>query len=80
LELQTPLEHGHAIRIESGDHAFLGEAVWCHGRVETHLVRVKFDQVLSGLAALGRMLEQFSDEPLGPEAVHSLHDRHQQDH
>jgi hypothetical protein len=59
LQVRTALRHGQPVRLETGDNAFLGEIIWCHGGPETYVASVQIDQVLAGLEALGRMLTEF---------------------
>jgi hypothetical protein len=91
LEVPARLDPGQAMRIEAGDDALLGEVVGLAGSLqrsgnrpvsgaETLVATVELDQVLTGLAALGRMLRQFADEPLRAEPVNASQNRDQQDH
>lgn len=80
LVVPSSLETGQPVRIESGDDAFLGEVIWCHGGPEAHVATVDLDQALTGLAALGRMLRLFSEEPLRAEPLNAVQNRSQEDH
>lgn len=56
-----PVPPGSPIKIEIGDALFLGEAVYCRALNPGCLIGVRFTQVLSGLAALGKMARDFDE-------------------
>jgi len=64
----APVRPGAAVKIEIADAIFLGEAVHCHGQEEGWLIGVRLHEVLSGLAALNRMAQEF-EAFLHPAAV-----------
>jgi hypothetical protein len=54
---------GAAVKIEIGDAIFLGEAMYSKALEEGgYFLGIELTQVLSGLAALSRMAEEFSAE------------------
>lgn len=61
---------GAALKIEVGDSIFLGETTYCNALEEGgYFLGIELTQVLSGLAALSRMAEEFSDQ-LDPTVAH----------
>lgn len=61
IELPNPIVPGTALKIDFEDSFVLAEAVYCHGESDSYLVGVELDQVLCGLSALGRKLQEFAD-------------------
>lgn len=53
---------GAAVKIEFGDSIFLGEAMYCKAMEGAWFVGIELTEVLSGLAALSRMAEEFSEQ------------------
>ncbi len=62
-----PVKFGAAIKIEFGDSIFLGEAVYCAAVEGGYCLGIELTEVLSGLAALSRLAQEFNDE-LRPQA------------
>jgi len=64
LGLITPVavQPGSAIRIELDDSIMLGEAIYCRSDRDGHFVGIELDQVLVGLAELGKRLSAFTSE------------------
>jgi hypothetical protein len=60
IELQNPIAPCTALRIEMEDSFVLGEAVYCRREPDGWLVGVELDQMLCGLSALGRKLQEFA--------------------
>jgi len=61
IELQNPIAPSTALQIEIEDSFVLGEAVYCRQESDCWLVGVELDQVLCGLSALGRKLQEFAN-------------------
>ena len=61
IELSNPIAPSTALKIELENSFVLGEAVYCRYESESWLVGVELDQVLCGLSALGRKLQEFAD-------------------
>lgn len=61
ITLPHPIAPCTALQIEFDDGFVLGEAVYCRGESDGYLVGVELDQVLCGLSALGRKLQEFAD-------------------
>ncbi len=63
LALQTSeaIPPGSALKIDIDDAIVLAEAVYCHSGDGGHLVGVELDQVLCGLAELGKRLQEFAE-------------------
>lgn len=59
LATEAPVRPGEAVKLEIGDAIFLGEAVYCRDDDEGAFVGVKLNQVLTGLAALHKMVQEF---------------------
>jgi PilZ domain len=61
LGLQTAerVKPGAAVKIEIGDAIFLGEVIYCRDTEEGSFIGVQLSQVLTGLAALQKMVEEF---------------------
>jgi hypothetical protein len=59
---------GAAVKIEFGDFIFLGEATYSKAMEDVYYVGIELTEVLSGLAALSRMTEEFNEqlEPASP--------------
>jgi hypothetical protein len=52
---------GAAVKIEAGDSIFLGEAMYCKAVEDGYYLGIELTEVLSGLAALSRMAQEFND-------------------
>ena len=62
IELATPIPPSTALKFELEDAFVLGEAVYCRRQHDScWLVGVELDQVLCGLSALGRKLQEFNN-------------------
>jgi len=57
LIANAPIAPGTAIKIEMEDSMILGEAVYCREESKRYVVGVELNQVLTGLAELGRRLQ-----------------------
>jgi hypothetical protein len=59
---------GAAVKIEIADSIFLGEALYCKAMEGGYYVGIELTEVLSGLAALSRIVQGFTDrlEPAAP--------------
>jgi hypothetical protein len=53
---------GAAVKIEIGDSIFLGETMYCKVMEDGYYLGVELTEVLSGLAALSRMAQEFADQ------------------
>ena len=53
---------GAAVKIEVGDSIFLGEAMYCKAMEDSYYLGIELSEVLSGLAALSRMAQEFNDQ------------------
>jgi hypothetical protein len=60
---------GAAVKIEIGDSIFLGEVMYCETLEDVNFLGIELTEVLSGLAALSRMAQQFAEE-LDPAVSH----------
>jgi hypothetical protein len=78
LEVASAIPPGAALKIEVGDAIILAEAVFCRRDDSSYFVGVALEQVLSGLAGLGRILQQFADEPSGAQQQYAMDDRRKQ--
>lgn len=78
LEVATAIQPGAALKIEVGDAIVLAEAVFCRRDQDTYFVGVALEQVLSGLAELGRILQEYADEPSGTQPQYTVDHRPQQ--
>jgi len=58
IELSNPIPPSTALKIEFEDGFVLGEAVYCRRESHAWLVGVELDQVLCGLSALVRKLQE----------------------
>ena len=61
ITLPNPIAPATALKIEFEDSFVLGEAVYCRPESDSYLVGVELDQVLCGLSALGRKLQELAD-------------------
>ena len=59
LIAENAVKTGSAVKIEIGDAIFLGEVVYCREGDQASFVGVRLSQVLSGLAALSKMVQDF---------------------
>lgn len=59
LITESAVKPGTLVKLEIGDAIFLGEAVYCRDEEQGAFVGVKLQQVLSGLAALNKMVQEF---------------------
>jgi hypothetical protein len=75
LEVATAIRPGAALKIEVGDAMILAEAVFCRRDDSGYFVGVALEQVLSGLAELGRILEQYADETSGTQPQYAVDER-----
>jgi len=53
---------GAAVKIEFGDTIFLVEALYCRAMEGGYYLGIELTEVLSGLAALSRMAQEFNDQ------------------
>jgi hypothetical protein len=53
---------GAAVKIEIGDSIFLGEAMYCKAVEDAYYLGIELTEVLSGLAALSRIAQEFNDQ------------------
>jgi hypothetical protein len=60
---------GAAVKIEIGDSIFLGEVMYCETLEGGNFLGIELTEVLSGLAALSRMAQHFTEE-LAPAVSH----------
>jgi hypothetical protein len=60
LLASRPIETGKALKIQLESALLLGESVYCQPAGPGFYVGVELDQILDGLAALSRSLEEFS--------------------
>jgi hypothetical protein len=65
---------GAAVKIEIGDSIFLGEAMYCRVMEDSFYLGVELTEVLSGLAALSRMAQEFAEQ-LEPSAARGVDSR-----
>src|SRR2546426_12913 len=56
----SPVTPGTAVKIEKDDSIILGEAVYCRQEPEFCVIGVELNQVLAGLAELGRRLQEYA--------------------
>ena len=76
LEMAAPVAPGSALKIELDDSVILGEAVYCRSDPQSNLIGVELDQVLCGLAELGRKLQEFATPPASrAEVAYTLENR-----
>ena len=61
IAVANPVAPGTALKIEFEDGFVLGEAVYCRRESESYFVGIELDQVLCGLSALGRKLQELAD-------------------
>ena len=61
IAIANPIAPCTALKIGFEDGFVLGEAVYCRREPDSYLVGVELDQVLCGLRALGRKLQEFAD-------------------
>jgi hypothetical protein len=78
LEVPRPIPAGAALKIEASDAIILAEAVFCRRDQDSYFVGVALEQVLSGLAELGKILQQYVDEPSAAEPAYAVNHRRQQ--
>lgn len=64
LGLVSPesVSSGAAVKIEIGDSIFLGEVMYCEALEGGSFLGIELTEVLSGLAALSRMAQKFTEE------------------
>lgn len=75
IELPEEIVPGTALKIEIDDSMVLGEAVYCRNAGMVHLVGVELDQVLCGLAELGRKLQEFATADSSGELTNAVNYR-----
>jgi hypothetical protein len=56
------LSAGAAVKIEVGDSIFLGEVMYCRPMDKSFFAGIELTQVLTGLAALSRLAEEFREQ------------------
>jgi len=61
LQMDHPVPLGSALKIEGEDSTLFGEVAYCQEVESLFLVGVDLDQMICGLAGLGRSLERFSE-------------------
>jgi hypothetical protein len=59
---QQPLAAGTAVKIEIGDSMFLGEIMYCRAGEDGFFTGIELTEVLTGLAALSRMAQEFQEQ------------------
>jgi hypothetical protein len=62
LETPLPIPPGSALKIEIDDGIVLAEAVYCREEQGCCFIGVELNQVLAGLAELGRCLQELTSE------------------
>ena len=72
MQLPVAVPAGSALKIERDDGIILAEAVFCRKERNGYFVGVAMEQVLSGLAELGRILQQFQDGPSARQPVNTV--------
>src|SRR5215212_2927713 len=60
LVTATAVLPGTAVKIETDDALMLGEIVYCRNEPDRSVIGIELNQVLAGLAALARRLEEHS--------------------
>ena len=53
---------GAAVKIEIGDSIFLGEIMYCRPSEQDFFAGIELTQVLTGLAALSRLAQEFHEQ------------------
>ena len=53
---------GAAVKIEIGDSIFLGEVMYCRPMDKSFFTGIELTQVLTGLAALSRLAQEFQEQ------------------
>jgi hypothetical protein len=71
LRTAEPIAIGAAVRVDTGDHAVLGEVCHCSKTAGGYLCGIQIDQVLSHLADLKRLM----DAVVGPTRDTPVDDR-----
>ena len=56
------LPAGAAVKIEIGDSIFLGEVMYCRPLDQDFFAGIELTQVLTGLAALSRLAQEFHEQ------------------
>jgi hypothetical protein len=56
------LPAGAAVKIEIGDSIFLGEVMYCRPMDQSFFAGIELTQVLTGLAALSRLAQEFHEQ------------------
>lgn len=69
LVSSEPIPTGAAVKIEFEDSIFLGEAMYCKPVEGGYFLGIELTEVLSGLAALSRMAQEFAAQ-LEAAAIH----------
>ena len=69
---------GTPVKIMVADSMFLGEAAYCRQQADSWSIGVELNQVLAGLAELGRRLQEYAPVPLGGQGVYALNHRNTQ--
>jgi hypothetical protein len=60
LVTSEPVPSGAPVKIEFEDSIYLGEAIYCKPMEDGFFLGIKITEVLSGLAALSRIAEEFT--------------------
>jgi hypothetical protein len=56
------LKAGAPVKIEIGDSIFLGEVMYCRPMEKSFFAGIELTQVLTGLAALSRLAQEFQEQ------------------
>jgi hypothetical protein len=59
---EEALRSGAAVKIEIGDSIFLGEIMYCRPMDQRFFAGIELTQVLTGLAALSRLAQEFQEQ------------------
>jgi hypothetical protein len=76
LLMAVAVPPGTALKIEIDDTMIFGEAVYCRPDKDHHYIGVELNQVLAGLAELGRRLQEFAPESSRVESLYASDHRH----
>jgi hypothetical protein len=79
LEVDAPVSPGTALKIVLDDAVVLGEAVYCRKSGSSHLIGVELDQMLCGLAELGRKLQEFAVDESERQLPYPVYNRRGED-
>ena len=78
LMTSSAVPPGTPLKIMVADSMFLGEAAYCRRQADSWYIGVELNQVLAGLAELGRRLQEYSPAPSGRQGVYALDHRNTQ--